>query len=509
MATGARLAVPGVYLNEPAGPPAIAAVPTAQPCFVGVTAIATDAGRDLTGIACPIDSFEAFVARFCGEAVRRYRIAPVDAPSDAAAVRLDDAVAVLPIETGGVRGHLYDAMRMYFANGGGPCVIVSAGAGEPDADRLLAAVAVAAAYQGATAIAVPDAVLLPAADWARVALGLIAACARAGDRMAILDVCELSAAPDGTSAVAAFRAALAEVPAEQRRFGVAYFPALIQADDPATIDLSWIDPAALDTLKTTLAALSLTVAARALVALIGTSVARLEPADVGLPPDPDLVTHRDLTNRLCAAIPAMRHLLAAIGETRRVVPPSGALAGIWCRSDAAHGVWTAPADVGVALAIAPTLAVDATLAAALDAPDQPLAINPLRVFASRGLLVWGTRTLDNQSDDWRYLAVRRTVTWIEQSIRLGLQQLVFAPNTAATWASAATTIEALLHGLWAAGGLSGATAADAFNVATGLGATMTAGDVLDGRMIVAVTVRLAGAAGPIELTFAQAMAGAG
>jgi hypothetical protein len=101
-------------------------------------------------------------------------------------------------------------------------------------------------------------------------------------------------------------------------------------------------------------------------------------------------------------------------------------------------------------------------------------------------LVWGARTLDGNSDDWRYVSVRRTVTFIEQSIKLAMRAYVFAPNNINTWTTVKSMIQNFLENIWKQGGLMGASAADAFSVDVGLGTTMSSDDLLNGYMRVAI-----------------------
>lgn len=105
------------------------------------------------------------------------------------------------------------------------------------------------------------------------------------------------------------------------------------------------------------------------------------------------------------------------------------------------------------------------------------AINVIREFPGRGPVVWGARTLDGNSNDYRYVQVRRTVIYLER--------------------------------LWANGGLMGVTPQEAFSVNCGLGSTMTAQDVLDGYMVVQVLVQVVHPSEFIELTFKQKMEPAG
>jgi len=124
---------------------------------------------------------------------------------------------------------------------------------------------------------------------------------------------------------------------------------------------------------------------------------------------------------------------------------------------------------------------------------------------SEGVLIWGARTLDGNSLDWRYINVRRTAIFLEQSIKLAIEAYVFEANVASTWVSIESMISNFLTGVWKQGGLVGSSPADAFSVAVGLGATMTGEDILEGILRVSVKVALSHPAEFIEINFAQGM----
>jgi len=141
----------------------------------------------------------------------------------------------------------------------------------------------------------------------------------------------------------------------------------------------------------------------------------------------------------------------------------------------------------------------------LNVPVQGIAVNAIRTFQGRGNLVWGARTLDSLSNDWRYIQVRRTMIFIEQSVKQALESMVFRPNTAQTWVTVTSMIESFLHGVWAAGGLMGSAPEQAYRVQAGLGSTMTPDDVLNGVMRVQIVLQMVHPAEFIELTFKQQM----
>ncbi|MDG2533928.1 phage tail sheath C-terminal domain-containing protein [Sphingomonas sp. HITSZ_GF] len=188
-----------------------------------------------------------------------------------------------------------------------------------------------------------------------------------------------------------------------------------------------------------------------------------------------------------------------------VQPPSGAIAGIFTTSDARNGVWNAPANIAVEGIKGPLYNMSDAEQGGFNVPLNGQAINILRLQVNRGTVVWGARTLDGNSLDYRYVQVRRTLLYVEQSIKLALAAYVFAANDATTWQTVTASVSAFLTRLWQEGGFVGAKPSDAFTVSCGLGSTMTAQNVLDGYMVVAVTLALVHPSEFIELTFTQTM----
>ncbi|GAA2834589.1 phage tail sheath subtilisin-like domain-containing protein [Kitasatospora paracochleata] len=146
-------------------------------------------------------------------------------------------------------------------------------------------------------------------------------------------------------------------------------------------------------------------------------------------------------------------------KRNRFVPPSGAMAGVWARNDDTRGVHKAPANEVVRGAI--ELPVNLTKIE----HDQlnPIGVNCIRFFPGRGIRVWGARTLSSDAS-WRYLNVRRLFNYLEESILMGTQWVVFEPNDDALWARIRRTISAFLVNEWRKGALFGLTPDEAFYV---------------------------------------------
>jgi uncharacterized protein len=186
------------------------------------------------------------------------------------------------------------------------------------------------------------------------------------------------------------------------------------------------------------------------------------------------------------------------------VPPSGAMAGIIVYSDTMNGLWQAPANIGVHSVVAPSVRMtDADQAVLVLDGGAGKSIDAIRLFPGLGTMVWGGRTLDGNNPDYRYIQIRRTIIYIEQSVKTALGQFVFAPNDAATWIAVTGMVSAFLAELWQAGGLVGASARNAFSVACGLGSTMTDTDILNGILRMEIQVAIAHPAEFIAITIEQ------
>jgi hypothetical protein len=114
------------------------------------------------------------------------------------------------------------------------------------------------------------------------------------------------------------------------------------------------------------------------------------------------------------------------------------------------------------------------------------SIDAIRNFTGRGILVWGARTLDGNSNEWRYINVRRLFIMAEESCKKATEFVVFEPNDKNTWIRVKGMISNFLTGLWRDGALAGDKPDQAFFVRVGIGETMTAQDILEGKMIVVI-----------------------
>jgi hypothetical protein len=164
----------------------------------------------------------------------------------------------------------------------------------------------------------------------------------------------------------------------------------------------------------------------------------------------------------------------------RAFGPSAAVAGLMARTDGARGIWKAPAGIEAALAGAVGLSV--VMNDAENGRLNPLGINCLRAFPNIGRVVWGARTLrgsDILASEWKYVPVRRTALFLEESLYRGSQWMVFEPNDEPLWAEARMAIGGFLQGLFRQGAFAGRSPREAYFVKCDR-ETTTQADILNG-----------------------------
>ena len=209
---------------------------------------------------------------------------------------------------------------------------------------------------------------------------------------------------------------------------------------------------------------------------------------------------------LLQQMPTFKNIVTAVKENLTVVPPSGAMAGIYCFVDKNRGVWKAPANVSLSGVAGLTERIDNQEQEDLNVDvNAGKSINAIRAFAGRGIIVWGARTLAGNDNEWRYIPVRRFFNMVEESVKKSTNWAVFEPNDAGLWTRIKAMIENYLILKWRDGALAGAKPEEAFFVNVGLGTTMTAQDILEGRLIVDIGMAVVRPAEFIILRFMHKM----
>lgn len=145
--------------------------------------------------------------------------------------------------------------------------------------------------------------------------------------------------------------------------------------------------------------------------------------------------------------------------------PCGVLAGVYARTDARRGVWKAPAGTDATMTGVRELSIPLT-----DGENgrlNPTGVNCLRTFPVAGSLVWGSRTLegaDQLASEWKYIPVRRTALFIQESLYRGLQWVVFEPNDEPLWSQIRLNVGSFMHTLFRQGAFQGSSPNEAYLV---------------------------------------------
>ncbi len=476
---------PGVYIEEVSKfPPSVAQVETAIPAFIGYTQKAMEIKEnDLLRKPVRISSMAEYFALFG------------DAPKQAISVHVDGAGKITHASVGSPSNFkMYHALRMFFANGGGPCYIISVGgyttAGTVDLPRLddttgatPGGLAIAKQVDEITLFNFPDAPALGVPSFYSLYSKVLSQCADLQDRFAIID-CKMDGTAAATAAaphnpVSGLRNAIGT---DNLKYGAAYYPWLKTTMgynyDASSVTFSHPDDGASgtgDLNEVTWAT------AKADDDTDGTDLSLL------------------ITNQFEADIKK------AISRLKVSMPPGALIAGVYASVDNARGVWKAPANVSLRDVVAPSVPITEKDQESMNIHSTGKSVNAIRAFTGKGILVWGARTLAGNDNEWRYVSVRRFFNMVEESVKKASEQFVFEPNDANTWVKVRAMIENYLTVLWRQGALAGAKAEDAFFVKIGLGETMTALDILEGRMIVEIGMAAVRPAEFIILRFSHKM----
>jgi uncharacterized protein len=177
-------------------------------------------------------------------------------------------------------------------------------------------------------------------------------------------------------------------------------------------------------------------------------------------------TGQSLRSRNAAAyFPWYREPDPLMGNVVRAFPPSGALAGLFARTDSERGVWKAPA--GTEANIRGAVGLTATLTDRENGVLNPQGLNVIRTFPTIGTVVWGARTLrgaDAFSDEYKYIPIRRLALYLEESLYRGTQWVVFEPNDEPLWAQIRLNVGSFMQTLFRQGAFQGRSPREAYFV---------------------------------------------
>lgn len=530
-----EMKTPGVYINEESAfPSSVVEVATAVPAFIGYTEKADNKGKSLSNMPWRIMSLAEYHTYFGGAPKPIFSLGEdtgaVARPGGRPSVRTVAATDSAGFSFGGTAYKLtpptnqfllYYSMNLFFQNGGGPCFIISVGSYSDDieAGKLQGAIPLLTKEQEPTMLVIPEAVRLPESDCITLQQAILTHCGSVmKNRFAVLDIFrgfKDRQDPDGDP-IDAFRDALG---VNNMDFGAAYYPWLNTTVVGSTaVSFENISDDTLPTLQTVLRlelglpadgsdGTGRTKGASDAVNGLTQDWTAVQPGQTEPPSASDIAAAKGLLNKVLTGLSPQVYA-AALGQIMdelNLLPPAAAMAGVYTAVDNARGVWKAPANVSLNAVSSPSVNITHEDQEDLNVTATGKSINTIRHFSGDGVLVWGGRTLDGNSLDWRYIQVRRTMIMLEESIRLAAKAYVFENNNANTWVTIKSTIRNFLTGIWRRGGLAGISPDDAFAVFVGLGETMTPEDILEGIMRVTVLVAPIRPAEFIEITFQQEM----
>lgn len=437
---------PGIYIEEVSMLPAsVVSVATAIPVFIGYTQQAQLAeSGDLHLISQKLYSLleyeQYFGLPFSEKGISVSLDASVPANMQAkATIKKPSPYA------------MYYALQLFFANGGEACYIVSVGTymvnpviRQADLKKGLKAIET---VHEITLVVFPDAIhVKTAAAYYGIYKDAMQLCAKGKDKFTVLDVwMAANPADDNINVLRNYDFGATDV----LRYAAVYYPMLL-------------------TLQTY----------------------SYNEVNVKVKAKGDSSMNGTLAQLLTTSSTAYQVAKNAIGQLQLLMPAAPAVAGIYAQVDNTRGVWKAPVNVDISLVARPFKSITDTEQKGLNVDATTgKSINAIRSFMGRGnAIIWGARTLAGNDNEWRYVPVRRFFMMAEVSVKLAMVAFFFEPNDNATWVKLKLMIENYLVLLWRSGAIQGNKPQDAFFVNIGLGLTMTAQDISEGRMIVQIGI---------------------
>jgi phage tail sheath protein FI len=463
---------PGVYIEEvPKLPPSIASVETAIPAFIGYTATARrKEDGDLLLQGTRITSMLEYEQFFGRSDAEQGLIVTFSTRGG----RTEIQAKVNPELRS--KFMMYYSLQMFFANGGGPCYIMSVGDYQSTGGlvmdaQLRAGLTEVAKIDEVTLIVIPDAISLSDANtYYGLYTDAIKQAAKLQDRFVIMDVYHNPESMDYREDIQFLRDNLAGTP-EELKYGAVYFPYL-----RTTIDFQY---KAADSDRDN----------DALVVIAGSANGS---------------TLEELKNTNNTEYFQAKN---AINTLEMILPASPAVAGVYAQVDNTRGVWKAPANVNINYVTSPDITITQEDQRDLNVDVKAgKSVNVIRNFPGRGAaIIWGARTLAGNDNEWRYVPVRRFFNMVEESTKNATEQFVFEPNDLNTWTRVKSMVINYLTQQWKAGALQGTTTQEAFYVHVGINETMTYQDILEGRMIVEIGMAVVRPAEFIILRFMHKM----
>lgn len=449
------LKTPGVYIPVTESfPTQITVVPSSIPIFIGYTEKAENNGKSCANVPVCINSLAGYELYFGGAPVTNFKIELVTTGSFYDFGLEKRKFSLVPCSGNYL---LYNAIKLFFLNGGGQCYILSIGDYNTPVDGNKIITALNKLQESnemfdAALLLAPDAVLVNnVSQYGAIANAMLSFCSTSQSCFSILDVYNGTLSPD-TTVISDFRKAMGE---NNLQWGAVYYP-FLNTSFVSPSDISYTQIENLDVLNSLL---------ESAIGKVSEIIEKVGAANT---------SSYLLQNSLNYSV-----IAKAAAAKLNALPPSSSIAGIYNLSDSTRGVWNAPANIKVEGITSPTVNItNEQQGTLLIDPNGGIPINAIRLFTGRGTIVWGARTMDAGNPECKYVSNQRNRIQIEQSIRLAMRGFVFEPNTAVTWISMKSMIVNYLTDVWKNGGLYGVNSSEAFTVEIGLGSSMTSEDIL-------------------------------
>lgn len=450
-----------MYSKEiPHLPISVTAVATAVPAFIGYTQKADkNSSYDLVFIPTYITSlleYEQYFGTMNSEVINVHISDELSKTGTTVNLISRD----ISIQINPSKNIMYYQMQLFFANGGSACYIISLGPLKTSISKraLKKGLDKIDNYSGPTLIIFPEGInLTKAEDLYNLYNEALIQSYNLRDRFVIMDISKNL--PADKNEIDFFRENITGgiIPASLK-YGAAYYPLFI-----TSMLYRYVDS-------------SVTIVHKTITKRAGKN-------DVKGNGEFNKLTLNEIFAKDMSVYTSIKTEIAKYTVT---LPPSAAVAGIYSAVDSAKGVWKAPA-ASLTNVNAPSVLINDVQQVSLNIDvNAGKSINPIREFSGKGILVWGSRTLAGNDNDWRYISVCRFFMMVENSIKNALKNYASDPNEINTWIVIKSMINNFLTLQWRQGALQGIKPEDAFFVRLGVGETMTTQDVLDGRMIVEI-----------------------
>lgn len=437
--------IPGIYLEEISTTPhSVEEVETAIPAFVGYTARAVrKVNNDLLMVPTKICSMREFETLF-GFPFENELVLRVSTNSS-------NRFILTEYDEPALKYLLYYSIRIYFENGGGPCYILSVGTFSNPQQvvlkgnygsvhfGLLDGLNKLSEVEDITLIAIPEAVKLAADDYSLLVKSVLSHCNSMGNRFAIFDLY------DGDNSTPDINYNRSLFGTKYLGCGSAYFPFIrtkmihYVCSDGHNVEVEYEG----------------------------------ERISLGFLRSKNYILYKFVRREL-------NNLFV-------ILPPSGAVAGIYVTTDRTKGVWKSPANIKLNGVVQPVVSIDNQLYDIFNEdPQSRKSINNIKTVTGKGVQVLGSRTLASSENEGKYIPVNRFSGMVLESLKQSTSWVIFENNDATTWAKICLIIENYLTLKWQEGALAGLNHQSSFYVKCGLGETMTEQDMLDGKISIEI-----------------------